>query len=89
MGGRHAFLPRRALSHFNFSGFVGAHTQRVLMVSTTGNCYILSVSADMLHGGASALHLAGVDARVVAVDAAGVGLVVDGGEAGVVVGLIL
>ena len=71
MGSRHAFLPRRALSHLYFGGFVSAHTQGVLMVaSSSGNCYILSISADMLNSGASTLHLAGVDARVVAMDAA-------------------
>jgi len=41
-----------------------------MVASSSSNCYILGVGADMLHVWGSALHLTGVDARVVAVDAA-------------------
>ena len=41
-----------------------------MVASASSNRYILGVRADMLHALRSALHLARVDARVVAVDAA-------------------
>lgn len=63
-----------------------------MVASATGDCYILGVRTDVLYCLCSALHLAGVDAGVVAVKTAAprVWLVVDRGKTlVVVVGLVL